>query len=197
MQVGMAGSSAIVTAALKALMRFYRLRLADVGLTHETLPNVILSVEKGELGIAAGLQDRVIQVYEGVGKAATAACVCASPHPSPLAAPVHMDFDKEHMDAHGHGRYTPLDAALLPPLYVGNVRTSAGESGAYAAPLLANHGGQCVRRQRCGQERRTATCGRGGRRGTASCVTPCASLPPSRSRVGRRWRQETWTGCAS
>ena len=61
------------------------------------LPNLILSVELDELGIGAGLQDRVIQVYEGV---------------------VFMDFDKARMDRDGHGLYEPLDPAKLPPLFI-------------------------------------------------------------------------------
>jgi glucuronokinase len=91
-QVGLAGSSAIITACLRALMQFY-----EVAIPRETQPNLILSVETQELGIPAGLQDRVIQVYEGV---------------------VYMDFDRDHMRQHGHGRYEPLDPALLPPLYL-------------------------------------------------------------------------------
>src|SRR5918999_4571810 len=58
--VGLSGSSAIVTAMMRALMRFY-----GVDVPKEYLPTLILSGEKDELGIAAGLQDRVIQVYEG------------------------------------------------------------------------------------------------------------------------------------
>jgi glucuronokinase len=90
--VGMAGSSAIVTSTLRALMRFY-----DVEIPREVQPSLILSVEKEELGIEAGLQDRVIQVYEGV---------------------VYMDFDRELIRRQGHGSYLPIDPALLPPLYM-------------------------------------------------------------------------------
>ncbi|MCF7709184.1 MAG: GHMP kinase, partial [Verrucomicrobia bacterium] len=91
-QVGMAGSSAIVTACLRALMQFY-----NVAVPEPVQPNLVLSVETQELGIPAGLQDRVIQVYEGV---------------------VYMDFDRESMERLGHGLYEPLDPALLPRLYV-------------------------------------------------------------------------------
>ena len=91
-QVGLAGSSAIVTASMRALCRFY-----DVRIPMEILPGVILSVERDELGISAGLQDRVAQVYEGL---------------------TYMDFDKAFMDAHGHGIYEPLDPAILPPIYI-------------------------------------------------------------------------------
>jgi len=90
--VGLAGSSALVTAAIRCLMEFY-----DVEIPKAELPNLILSVETNELGISAGLQDRVIQVYEGC---------------------VYMDFDKPYMDAHGHGRYEEIDPDLLPPLFV-------------------------------------------------------------------------------
>ena len=56
-------------------------------------PQVILDVERVELGIAAGLQDRVIQVYGGL---------------------VHMDFST----AHHAPVYTPLSTALLPKMYL-------------------------------------------------------------------------------
>ena len=91
-QVGLAGSSAIVTAAMRALCRFY-----DVTIPKEILPGLILSVEKDELGIGAGLQDRVAQVYEGL---------------------TYMDFDQDFMNDHGHGRYEQLDPGLLPPIYI-------------------------------------------------------------------------------
>lgn len=91
-QVGLAGSSAIATATLRALMQFYK-----VEIPLETMPNIILAAETEELSINAGLQDRVIQVYEGC---------------------VFMDFDKDYMAQHGHGRYERLDTALLPKLYM-------------------------------------------------------------------------------
>jgi glucuronokinase len=59
-----------------------------------------LSVENEELNISAGLQDRVIQVYEGL---------------------VYMDFDptQEHLvGGLKCYKYEPLPANLLPPLYV-------------------------------------------------------------------------------
>ncbi len=91
-RVGLAGSSAIITAALRALMEFY-----GVSIPKEEQANLILSVERDELGIGAGLQDRVIQVYQGV---------------------VFMDFNSEHMDEKGYGIYEPLDPQLLPPIYI-------------------------------------------------------------------------------
>ena len=90
--VGMAGSSAIITACFRALMQFY-----GVNITPPTLANLVLSVETNELHIPAGLQDRVVQAYGGV---------------------VFMDFAEEHFDRMGHGAYEQLDPATLPPLYV-------------------------------------------------------------------------------
>lgn len=61
-QTGLSGSSAIVCAALNCMLDFYKIRhLVRV----EERPNLILDAEK-ELGIVAGLQDRVAQVYGGV-----------------------------------------------------------------------------------------------------------------------------------
>lgn len=61
-QAGLSGSSAIVCAALSCLLDFYNVRhLIKV----EIRPHLILSAEK-ELGIVAGLQDRVAQVYGGL-----------------------------------------------------------------------------------------------------------------------------------
>ena len=59
-RVGLAGSSAIITATLRAMMRFFQ-----VSIELPQLANLTLSVETRELGLPAGLQDRVIQAYEG------------------------------------------------------------------------------------------------------------------------------------
>jgi len=59
-QLGLGGSSAISTAALRALMKFYQ-----VDIPKDIQPSLILDAEKEELGINAGFMDRVIQVYEG------------------------------------------------------------------------------------------------------------------------------------
>jgi len=91
-QVGLAGSSAIITATFKALMAFYKVKIPK-----ELLPTLILKTETEELGINAGLQDRVIQVYEGC---------------------VYMDFEKAYLQKNDHGRYEALDVALLPKLYI-------------------------------------------------------------------------------
>ena len=84
-QSGLGGSSAMIIAALRALLRFYR--VPQDGLTPGDLAELALSVEKGELGIAAGLQDRVVQSFGGL---------------------VYMDFSGKHP------RYQRLDSAVLP-----------------------------------------------------------------------------------
>ena len=65
-------------------------------------PQVILDIERVELGIAAGLQDRVIQTYGGL---------------------VHMDFTQtappvDQVEAGGLSPYTCLNTALLPEMYL-------------------------------------------------------------------------------
>ncbi len=91
-QVGLAGSSAIITACLRALISFYQ-----ISIPKPAMAELILKVETKELGISAGLQDRVAQVYEGL---------------------VFMDFDQQIMEKNGHGHYTNLDVSLLPPLFI-------------------------------------------------------------------------------
>lgn len=102
-QVGLAGSSAIITATIRALMSFY-----EVSIPKEMLPTVVLNAELLELGINGGLQDRVIQTYEGC---------------------VHMDFEESFLIEHGYGHYTPLDPHLLPNLFIGYKTELAKVSG--------------------------------------------------------------------
>ena len=90
--VGLAGSSAIITACLRALMAFY-----GVSIPKYVQANLVLAAEKNELHIPAGLQDRVIQVYQGV---------------------VYMDFAEEIMARQGYGNYELLGCNLLPRLYI-------------------------------------------------------------------------------
>lgn len=91
-QVGMSGSSAILVALFRALMQFYK-----VEIPLELLPHLVMISETEELGITAGLQDRVIQSYEGC---------------------VFMDFDKSLIEKRGYGHYERIDPKLLPNLYV-------------------------------------------------------------------------------
>lgn len=60
-QVGLSGSSAIVTAALRALGDWFGNPLPPDGLARAAL-----ACESEELGIAAGPQDRVVQAHEGL-----------------------------------------------------------------------------------------------------------------------------------
>jgi len=103
-QVGMAGSSAIVTATMRALMSFYKVEIPN-----HILPSLVLSAEMDELGINAGLQDRVIQAYEGC---------------------VYMNFDKEHMEEHNYGIYKPINLQKLPKLYIAYKTKLSKVSGA-------------------------------------------------------------------
>jgi galactokinase/mevalonate kinase-like predicted kinase len=99
-QVGLAGSSAIIVATLRCLMEFY-----EVQIPIDAQPTFVLMVEQEELRITVGLQDRVIQVYEGL---------------------VYMDFDpscERLVDGLRCYRYEPMDPALLPPLYVAHHET--------------------------------------------------------------------------
>ena len=94
-QVGLGGSSAIIVATLRCLMEFY-----EVSIPLEVQPSLALSVETEELGIVAGLQDRAIQVYEGL---------------------LYMDFSEEStrdIEGFSCGRYAPLDVGKLPFVYV-------------------------------------------------------------------------------
>lgn len=91
-RVGMAGSSAIITACFRALMSFY-----GVNIPKPIQANLVLSVENNELGIPAGLQDRVAQVFQGI---------------------VYMDFNEKFMKENGYGRYEYISIANLPPIYV-------------------------------------------------------------------------------
>ena len=95
-QVGLAGSSAIITATLRCLMEFY-----DVDVPLDVQPSLVLSVERDELrrrGRTAGSRRPGLRGagLHGLRRASTSAIV--------------------------HGlrcyQYEPLDPALLPPLYL-------------------------------------------------------------------------------
>jgi len=107
--VGLSGSSAICTAMLKALQLFY-----GTELPLEYAPTLCLEAERDELGIQCGLQDRVIQMYEGC---------------------VFMDFEKSLVESTGHGRYERLDPSLLPRLYIAYDPQRAEISGTYHKKL--------------------------------------------------------------
>ncbi len=91
-RLGLAGSSAIITACMRALMSFFGIKIP-----RPVLANLVLSVEHDELKISAGLQDRVAQAYE---------------------CPVYMDFNQAIMKKQGYGIYRPISSEKLPLLYI-------------------------------------------------------------------------------
>jgi len=91
-RLGLAGSSAIITACIRALKRFYNVKIAK-----PILANLVLSVEREELGIDAGLQDRVAQSYN---------------------VPVFMDFERAHMNEYGYGVYKEIELPESLKLYI-------------------------------------------------------------------------------
>jgi glucuronokinase len=99
-RLGLGGSSAIITASLRALCQYYDL---DIPLPIQA--NLVLETETRELNVPAGLQDRVVQAYQGL---------------------VYMDFSRSLMDARGYGEYERLDPDLMPNVYVA-YRTSLSE----------------------------------------------------------------------
>lgn len=111
-QVGLAGSSALVVAALRCLAESVELEIPP-----EVAPSIALAVETEQLGITAGLQDRVVQSYGGL---------------------VSMDFGDLVTDARfgvAHGEYEVLDSDALPPLFLASRRSAAEPSGNYHAEL--------------------------------------------------------------
>jgi len=99
-RLGLGGSSAIITASLRALCQYYRV---EVPLPIQA--NLVLETETRELNVPAGLQDRVVQAYQGL---------------------VYMDFSRDLMESRGYGEYERMDTALLPHVYVA-CRTSLSE----------------------------------------------------------------------
>jgi glucuronokinase len=100
LRLGMGGSSAIIIAALRALCEYY-----SVEIPLALQAKLALETETKELGVPAGPQDRVIQVYEGL---------------------VYMDFAQQLMESRGYGEYERLEPALLSNVYLA-YRTSLSE----------------------------------------------------------------------
>ena len=103
--VGLSGSSAICSAMLKALMKFY-----EVTIPLEYQPTICLEAEREELRINCGFQDRVIQIYNGL---------------------VFMDFDKSFVESHNYGKYERLndETSKRLNLYIAYDAARAEESG--------------------------------------------------------------------
>lgn len=109
-QVGLAGSSAIVVGTLRALGEALGAKLPE-----EELPAFALACEAEELGIQAGLQDRVVQTMGGL---------------------VFMDFDPAQPAG---GRFERLDAALAPPLLVAWLADAPTHSGRTHQSVAERH----------------------------------------------------------
>lgn len=84
--LGLSGSSAIISACLRALGGWYGVKMEPW-----LLANLAWRVETEELGIPAGLQDRVAQAYN---------------------YPVFMDFDASHFNSNPYGKYEKLKRPL-------------------------------------------------------------------------------------
>ena len=106
--VGLSGSSAICSAMLKALCKFYEVPIGEGGIPMDYTPTICLEAEKLELGINCGFQDRVIQMYGGL---------------------VFMDFRKDYVEANNKGIYEELDPKLLKNVYIAFDPNRAEESG--------------------------------------------------------------------
>lgn len=110
--VGLAGSSTLVIALLKGLLQF-----TGHTLDERLLPSLALSAETDQLGIAAGLQDRVVQTLGGL---------------------VAMDFGELHTDPRTglvYGRYEILDSAALPRMFLAFSAAAAAPSSTYHSVL--------------------------------------------------------------
>jgi glucuronokinase len=106
--VGLGGSSAIVVAVLRAISSLWSVTLEPL-----EMAELALRIEVDDLGIAAGLQDRIAQTHDGL---------------------TFMDFG-----AAGPATVHGLDEARLPPLLVAWRPDSGGHSGDVHAPLRDRH----------------------------------------------------------
>ena len=106
--VGLGGSSAIVVAVLRALGSLWSVTLEPLAMAE-----LALRIEVDDLGIAAGLQDRIAQTHDGL---------------------TFMDFG-----AAGPTTVQPLDPRRLPPLLIAWRPETAGHSGDVHAPLRDRH----------------------------------------------------------
>jgi glucuronokinase len=105
-EVGLGGSSAIVIACARALCNLH-----GAALEQDELARLALAVEAEDLGIAAGLQDRVVQARETL---------------------VVMDFGPDAVQEE-------LDPRLLPPLFVAWHPDAAAPSGVTHGALRERH----------------------------------------------------------
>jgi glucuronokinase len=104
-QVGLAGSSAVITAVIRCMLTHHGLGTA---LPPHAIADMILKVETERLNIHGGLQDRLPQAYNRM---------------------LHMDFREELMVGRGWGAYSHMDESLLPKMWLahGGVGQESGK----------------------------------------------------------------------
>jgi glucuronokinase len=105
-RVGLGSSSALAIAVIRALCELHAVELEPA-----QAAEMALAVETEDLGIVAGLQDRVVQAYGGL---------------------VFMEFGAD-------GRYEPLDAGLLPALVIAWAEDTAANSTGVHGHLRERH----------------------------------------------------------
>jgi glucuronokinase len=105
-RVGLGSSSALAIAVIRALCELHAVELEP-----SAVAKLALAVETEDLGIVAGLQDRVVQSFGGL---------------------VFMEFGAE-------GRYEPLDAGLLPALLIAWCEDAAASSSDVHEDLRERH----------------------------------------------------------
>lgn len=102
-EVGLAGSSAVVTACMRALAAYHGIQLKEM-----ELASLVWQVEYTELQTPSGPQDRVVQACEGL---------------------VYMDFSRgTDTSRSALGDHVRMDAALLPPLYIAYLEKQGEQS---------------------------------------------------------------------
>ena len=93
-QVGLAGSSAVITAVIRCMLTHHGLGTA---LPPHAVADMVLKVETDRLNIHGGLQDRLPQAYNRM---------------------LHMDFREELMIGRGWGAYSHMEESLLPKMWL-------------------------------------------------------------------------------
>ena len=104
-QVGLAGSSAVITAVIRCMLTHHGLGTA---LPPHAVADMVLKVETDRLNIHGGLQDRLPQAYNRM---------------------LHMDFREELMIGRGWGAYSHMEGTLLPKMWLahGGVGQESGK----------------------------------------------------------------------
>jgi glucuronokinase len=104
-QVGLAGSSAVITAVIRCMLTHHGLGTA---LPPHAIADMVLKVETERLDIHGGLQDRLPQAYNRM---------------------LHMDFREELMVGRGWGAYSHMDESLLPKMWLahGDIGQESGK----------------------------------------------------------------------